>query len=162
MNRLKTSWIISLLLTAINISFLISIFFFHPKHKNIEKIETKEHAEVHCVMHHKLELDEHQQVEYDKIKESYKSIAKLHADSLKILREELMYCLNDKDEIDEEVSTILGKIDFQNEQLSALLAQQYLEVKSILNLHQQEKLRAVYCDIFGCDHNTDCAFNHGE
>ncbi|MGI6321372.1 MAG: hypothetical protein ACOXZK_10600 [Bacteroidales bacterium] len=162
MNRLKISWIISLLLTAINISFLISILFFHPKHKNIEKKEVEKHAEVHCVMHHKLELNEHQQIEYDRIKESYKSIAKVHADSLKILREELMYCLNDKDEIDEEVSTILGKIDFQNEQLSALLAQQYLEVKSILNLHQQEKLRAVYCDIFGCDHNTDCAFNHGE
>ncbi len=161
MNKLKLSWTIAIILTTINLSFILfSIFHTHKNHEKCPISEPHDHSL--CIMHQKLNLDSTQIINYDKIKIDYQMSTEKYVDSLRIQRENLMSILH-KENLDTlNMQTSIDLIHHYNQIIFNQLVSQYLAIKEILNQDQQDELCAVYCDIFECSHPQKCQLSKKE
>lgn len=153
-NKIRISWILSLSLTAINVAFIL-FFLFHSNHHS-HTSKSNEHKKHRCIMHQELNLNQTQKNQYDSIKSAYQSKAQQYVDSLRLYREILMSELNKDTSNQDSLNLSIELIHKFNRIIFGQLIDQYLDIKQILNIHQQEKLSAIYCDIFGCSHIKNC------
>lgn len=161
MNKLKLSWIIAIVLILINLFYLIfSMYHSHSSHENCDINQPHDHSL--CIMHQKLDLNPDQIIKYDSIKNEYRINTKNDVDSLRILRDDLMVILHKKKIDTLEMNSTIVLIHKYNELIFNKLVDQYLSIKEILNTDQQNKLCAVYCDIFECNHPEKCKISHKE
>ena len=153
-NKLRLSWVLSLSLTTINIAFIL-LFLFHSSHHSKDSCQYKELKNT-CLMYRELNLDSNQKIIYDSIKSSYQAKAQIYVDSLRFYRESLMTELNNEKLDSAKLNFIISSIHYNNKIVFDQLIDQYLSIKKILNIQQQEKLCSVYCDIFGCSSPNQC------
>lgn len=159
MNKLKLSWIIAIVLILINLFYLIfSMYHSHSSHEKCDIHQPHDHSL--CIMHQKLDLNPDQIIKYDSIKNEYRINTEKDVNNLRILRDDLMEILH-KEKIDSlEMNTTIEQIHNYNKLIFNKLVDQYLSIKEILNIEQQNKLCAVYCDIFECNHPEKCQISH--
>lgn len=155
MNKnLRIAWILALSLTLANVVFILFFTIKTPHHTSASC--QHKHDTISCLLHHELNLDEKQKILYDSIKKAYRIKAEIYIDSLRVLRQNLMTELN-QDKIDStKLNETISLINFTNQVIFKQLIDQYISIKQILNIHQKEKLCAIYCDIFGCSNPSQC------
>ncbi len=157
-NKLRIAWFIALTLTVANVAFILFLAFHSNKHDSTSCSSKRD--TISCLMHHELDLDKQQKILYDSIKKSYRIKAEIYIDSLRILRQNLMTELNYEEIDSNQINNTLALIDNANQIIFRQLIEQYISIKQILNIHQKEKLCAIYCDIFGCSSPSQCSMNN--
>ncbi len=159
-NKLRIVWLIALTLTVANVVFIL-FFTFHISHHKSSSCSHKKDT-IACLMHHELDLDKQQKILYDSIKNSYRIKAEIYIDSLHVLRQNLMAELNYETTDSSKLNETILLINNSNQIIFKQLIEQYISIKQILNIHQKEKLCAIYCDIFGCSNPAHCHMQNSQ
>lgn len=144
----RTLFWVFLFLVVINLSVLISFFVLVNRQEKALNTETRDITA--GIIRNELDLTETQIPRLCSIQDSFRNHAQPLALAIREKRNEILDHLYSDEPDTLVLNTLVTELTQMQIQLQKANIDHYLQVKSLCNPHQKDKLHKMYCRIYGC------------